>query len=86
LECLRYDEQNPEIWELFKRFTFHAIHAGRKHVGSRLIIERIRWESIVRAIDKDYKINNNLQPYYARKFMRLFPPYKGLFETRKGRM
>lgn len=85
--CENYDAHNPEIWEMFKKFTFQAINAGRKYIGARMIIERIRWETMIRATSGDgFKINNMVQPYFARKFMRLYPQHKDIFRTRKCRL
>jgi hypothetical protein len=32
-----------------------------------------------------YKLNNNFKPFYARKFMREYPAYVGIFELRKSK-
>mgnify|MGYP003154231220 CR=1 FL=1 len=86
-----YDAQNPEIWELFIRFTGQAMSRGYKHYSVNGIFERIRWHTSVEALpasgdprveDRDLKINNNYRPYYARKFHEQFPQHDGFFRTR----
>ena len=80
-----FHKANPDVYVLFKRFTFEVIKADSK-VGARLIGERIRWENIVHTRRTDiYKLNNNHLPYYARLFMEDFPGHAGFFETRKKR-
>jgi hypothetical protein len=36
----KYDRENPDIYELFKMFTFQMIRAGREHYSARTIIHR----------------------------------------------
>lgn len=80
-----FHEKNPKVYELFKRFTFEAIRRGHKHFSSDAVVHRIRWETsvVTTTADVDWKINNNLTPYYARKFMQDYPMYKGFFRTRE---
>lgn len=84
-EIEKYDIENPQIWEMFVRFTFEAIQAGKKMFSAEAIINRLRWESVVTGND-DYKINNDLKPYFARKFVREYPQYDGFFEFRKSKI
>lgn len=81
----RFDWDNPEVYQLFCRFTFDLIEAGHKKVGAKMIAERIRWEGFMTKKPKSqgYKINNVYIAHYARKFMRKFPQHKDKFETRK---
>lgn len=78
-----YDEANPQIWVYFKRFALEAIQKGRTRLSAELIYNRIRWETMVRAEDGGFKVNNNARSGYARKFIKEFPQYKDFFETRK---
>ncbi len=77
-----YDQENPSIWEAFKKFTLQAIASGKKNYSSKSIIERIRWETEITAKEDAFKINNNYTSDYSRKFMEAFPDYKGFFRTR----
>lgn len=80
-----YDMANPQIYELFKRFSLEAIKAGRRKLSASLITERIRWEVfVVVDTDDEFKINNNWRSFYARKFMNEFPEYDGVFATRSS--
>jgi hypothetical protein len=74
---------NPQVYELFKRFTFEALRSGRKNYSAYAIFERIRWHSEIETQGDDFKLNNNHRPYYARLFMYEHPEYDGFFRTRE---
>ena len=78
-----FNQLNPDVYKLFKKFTFQMIEAGHTKIGSKMIIERIRWESKIKTEGDVYKVNNNFTAYYARLFIRDFPQYQGLFFTRE---
>lgn len=77
-----YHEQNPQIYEAFKKFTFDLIKRGRDHYGAQGIIELIRYHSIIGGND-GFKINNNYSADYARLFMRDFPQHDNFFRLRQ---
>jgi hypothetical protein len=82
----RVDADNPEVWDLFERFTFHMIKRNFQHYSARAVMHRVRWETATPLEDEtNYKINNNWTPYYARKFHRLHPEYDGFFRNRRSR-
>ena len=81
----QYDRANPDIYELFKMFTFQMISAGREQYSARTIIHRIRWHTDLHARSADgFKINNIYSPFYARKFEREFPQHEGFFAKRRS--
>jgi ABC-type proline/glycine betaine transport system substrate-binding protein len=77
-----FHKANPQVYELFKRFTFEALRSGRKNYSAYAIFQRIRWHSEIETQGDDFKLNNNHQPYYARLFMHDHPQYDGFFRTR----
>ena len=77
-----FDRDNPHIYELFKKFSNQFFGKGHKRIGGRMIIERIRWETMVETTDYDYKINNNYICHYTRKYIREFPEHREKFNTR----
>jgi hypothetical protein len=83
-KLFQYHAANPHIYEMFKRYTFEATRSGYKHFGSQMIIEKIRWETGVVAQNSEFKIDNNMSPFYARLFMDEFPQHSGLFRTRSS--
>ncbi len=78
----RFDTENPQVWEMFKRFAFEAIRNGHKALSVCLVIERIRWETTISTTDPDFKITNTYKPFYARKFHKEYPMYDGIFRTK----
>lgn len=86
LDFARFHTENPYVYDLFKRFAFEAIKAGRTRLAARLIGERIRWEcSVVVSSADEFKLNNNHLPYYARLFAEDHPEYSSFFEFREHR-
>lgn len=81
-----FHKENPQVYEMFRRFTFQAIDAGRKEFGAKMVWERCRWTSMIETNDSPFRLNNNWVSAYARKFMEDHPEHAGLFETRKSLM
>ena len=81
-EWQTFHEKNPEVYEVFKQFTFQAINRGHKNLSSEMIVNRIRWETDVMTTDKDYKINNDYKPFYSRLFMAEHKQYENFFRKR----
>lgn len=77
-----FDLENPQVYKLFKRFALDFIKRGHKRLGSKMIIERIRYETMIRTTGDKYKINNNYTCHYARKFERENPLFIGYFRTK----
>ena len=86
-----YHQENPDIYQAFKKITFQLIDNGRTYYGAKGIIEVIRYDRIIGAVsyateDQDsleFKINNNYAPDYARKFMVDYPLYNNFFKLRQ---
>lgn len=77
----QYHKDNKHVYEGFKRYAMQLINSGRTRLSSKLIYERLRWESALRGND-EYKLNNNYTAYHARMFMDELPQYDGYFSTR----
>ena len=77
-----FHAQNPEVYELVKRFAYEVLAKGYKRYSAYSIIQRIRWEIEIRTVGDTYKINNNHAPYYARLFHLDHPQHDGFFRTR----
>lgn len=78
-----FHTENPQVYELFKRFTFEVIRRGHQHYSADAVIHRIRWETGIKTTGDERKINNNHVARYARMFMEEHPEYRGFFRTRK---
>lgn len=80
----QYHRDNPQVYELFKRFTFMAIKRGHNRLSAWMIANRIRWETSIETFSVDeYKISNDYIALYARMFMQDHPQYNGFFKTKE---
>lgn len=80
-----YHTNNPEIYRFFRRYALKSIEKGHKRLSAEFIFNIIRWETPIRAGDKDFKINNDFKPFYSRMFLNEFPQYRDFFETRRSK-
>lgn len=78
-----FDAANPEVWDLFRRFAFEAILAGRRRFSADAIMHRIRWFTQIETTGRPFKLNDHYSAFYARKFVRCFQKHAGLFELRR---
>ena len=75
-----FHRENPHVYELFKRFAFEVIRAGRPRYSARTIFHRIRWHTDIETKSDDgFKICDHHSPYYARLFAEDYPKYKHIF-------
>ena len=80
----QYHRDNPQVYELFKRFTFMAIKRGHNRLSAWMIANRIRWETSIETFSVDeYKISNDYIALYARMFMQDHPQYDGFFKIKE---
>jgi len=78
-----YHAENPQIYELFKKFSDDVCVSGLTKYSANAIFERIRWYVDIETNGDKFKINNNYRPYYARKLMKDDNKFKGFFEVRE---
>ena len=69
-----HHEENPHVYELFKKFTQQVINAGFEHYSARAVFHRIRWYTNVETNDPTFKLNDHHSPYYARMWMQEHEP------------
>jgi|GEM_PF-1387764 len=76
-----FDRANPELLELLARLTRRTrARAGTRRIGFRMVWEYARWMYHVHAGDGSaYKLNNNLQAWYARELMAAIPNWTASF-------
>lgn len=80
---LHFHTKFPVVYLLFEKFAMQLLQAGKKKLGSKMIMERIRWEISLEARDDEgFKINNNYTAYYSRHFVKLHPQHEDKFEFR----
>ena len=81
----KFNQENPHIFIAFEEQALRAIAKGRKKISAKLIINWIRWHEFLESSDKNFKINDAYQSYYARFFIERHPEYIDIFEFRKLR-
>lgn len=75
-------EDNQHIWQAFEKQALLTAQRGFKHYSARTIVHFLRHHSAMTETSGEWKINNNVSPYLARKFMQKYPSFAGFFETR----
>ena len=83
IDFKKYHEENPHIWEAFKKYSLIAKNKrGFQNYSANGIFEIIRWHTDIASRD-EYKVNNNFRPDYARKMMKEFPEFEKFFRIRE---
>lgn len=82
---IEFNRDNPHIYMEFETQAFKAIYKGRTKISAKLIINFIRWNEYLRTTDKNFRINDAYQSYYARYFVALHPEHEDKFNFRKLR-
>jgi hypothetical protein len=75
----QYNQDHPEVYELYKSIAFGLIKSGATRLGSKRIIEEIRWHHWVKT-NEPIKVGNNYTAYYARQFALDFPQFARMFD------
>ena len=74
----KYHTDNPEVYELFERFTLQA--AGtHKRFSIWMVANRARWYTNIETTGPDFKISNDLLAVYARLIAIRNPHVADLF-------
>lgn len=83
--AVRYDVENPGVWQEFERLALDLIGRGIQHYGAKAVMEVVRYHRTVRSNDPHFRVNNTFTSYYARKFIRRYPQYRDFFDMRHSR-
>jgi hypothetical protein len=81
----RFITDNPHVYLEFEKQALKAIQKGRDKISAKLIINWIRWNEYLKSSDKNFKINDAYQSYFAREFIKRNPQHKDVFNLRKLR-
>ena len=82
LACQQFHAENPEVWELFVKFSRQKMAEGFDHYGAKAVMERVRWETEAARGGGEFKINNNHTRFYATRFNKIWR--EGFFRSRRG--
>lgn len=78
----RWLSENYRIYCEFEDRALEVRRTGRKHFSARVIVENIRWHTLLRDKDATFKINDHWTPGMARLAMKIHPELDGMFELR----
>ena len=70
---IRFHNRNPHVYQLFNKYASEAYVAGNKKFSHWLIMNRIRWDSLVKTDGDKYKIPNEHIAFYARLWVKRNP-------------
>lgn len=81
-------EKRPELYEAFKRAALYRIkHLGKKRIGAKEIVERMRMDRrFHKQADDPFRINNSYVALLARKFLNDCPWASEFIELRKRKV
>lgn len=71
--------KNPHVWQLFCKYAFEMIAAGKKKGSAWDVINRIRWHEEIETKGGEFKISNDFIGWYARMFIKKYPQHANLF-------
>jgi hypothetical protein len=77
-----YHQQNPQVFDEFRRRAIAMRTAGRRKYSQWTIIQSIRWDHDLRTTGDVFKINNDFIALYARLLIHELPEFKDFFELR----
>jgi hypothetical protein len=60
---------NEGIYIHFCKFAREMEARGHTKLSSELLLNRVRWETLIQTSDPDYKISNDWRPYYSRMYL-----------------
>lgn len=79
----RWLQDNRRIYIEFERRALYMARAGRKRYSAKKIFEEIRWDTVLKDLDKQFSLNNNYTSGCARLFMAKHGGvYPGFFQLR----
>ena len=87
-EWWRWHQDNPMVWEYFKKYAFEALDAGVSKTGHWYIMGAVRWTvfietSKVRTAGGELvKLSNDHFAWYARLWKVRYPQHSKLFLTK----
>lgn len=78
----------PEIYEAFKRAALYRVkHLGKKRIGAKEIVERMRMDRRFNKYNDDaYKINNTYTALLTRMLLTDLPYMRKFIEIRKRKI
>jgi len=78
---------NPDVYQLFKKFAYQVKNGSFERYGCNAICERIRWHIDVELnTEESFKMPSEYVSLYARMMMLSDPNLRDFFHTRRLRI
>lgn len=78
----QFHEANPHVYAKLRDLALQLKRKGRERYSITGLFEVVRWHTALNTTDPDFKLNNNLRPWYARLLMDQEPELADFFRTR----
>jgi hypothetical protein len=80
-----FHARNPHIFAELERMARELAARGRKRIGVKLLVERLRYDHYMTSDDPNsqFKLNNSYTSFYARLLIDTHPELRELIETRE---
>jgi hypothetical protein len=80
----QFHEDNPQIYEAFKRFSYEIKNRGFTHYSHWAVANRVRWEFDTRIEgNHTFKLSNDFITVYARLLVWNHPEFEGFFTLKQ---
>lgn len=81
----RWLEANPHVLQAFLHYAVEAYRHGCRHIGGKLIVEQLRWQSAMQTAGSPYKLDNSMTSRLVRAAVDRQPELAAVFEMRELR-
>ena len=79
----KFHSDHPHVYEILVKFAKEAKKSGKTKLGTKLLVERARWELMFLTKSEDsFKINNSYTSRYARLIMEQEGELEDFFNLR----
>lgn len=78
-----FHSKNPHVYQRLVELARELRAKGYKRAGIGMLYEVLRWQTMIKTVGEDYKLNDNYRSRYARLIMEKEPDLEGFFEKRR---
>lgn len=81
----QFHEQNPHVLVALETLAADYLAAGRERIGIGMLFEVLRYQSGIRTVGDQFRLNNDYRALYVRLVVERHPEWADAFETRARR-
>ena len=78
---IEYDNENPHMYQQFKQLAYDEAQM-HSYSSAYMLREVLRWKTRARGTG-EFKVPNDITPWWSRKFMNEFPEYNEFFKIKE---